>query len=433
MSEGLVYNKDLVISGHELTKDTDYKLYETDRGFRLVFTKEGLKKIEEAAEGHDVELTLTYSAHLDGTVKPDEVKDNEVTLDYSNKPSHENEPQEVKPKDKKIKVSKTWATDGTEITEADRHVKALFTLQVKEGDKWVDVKTYTADYKANFEHEFTELDDQKNYRVVESVSGYEPEYTKEGEDGSLKIVNKIDKDNPKPIKPTSPKVVNGGRRFVKTNQEGTEKLAGAEFYVKDSTGKKYLVAKSSTEQNAKAIDVAAKKSELDKKVKAYNDLDAEKQKGTDGEEAKKAIDKAQKEYNDAVVEAAKAYEWKEASEAPAESLVLVSDSEGRIEIKGLQYGSYKLEEKKAPEGFAKLSGTVDFEVKKGSFNSQQADGELNYKTEDAKIQAFGKQIKNKKVSIPQTGGIGSLIFVVAGVAIMAFAFVAYKRSEAREA
>ena len=423
MQKGLVYNKDLEISGLELTKDTDYKIYETNRGFRLVMQDSGLKKVEEAAANGDVELTLTYSAHLDGTVKPDQVKENNVTFDYSNKPGSENEPPETKPSNKEIEVSKTWASDGTETTEADRHVKALFTLQVKEGDNWVDVETYESNYAEDFTHKFTGLDDNKTYRVVESVSGYEPQYQTTTEDGKVVIVDKIDEDNPKTLKPTNPKVVNGGRRFVKTDSEDTpNRLAGAEFYVKDSTGKKYLVAKSSTEAEAESIDVSEKKKALDNAVAAYNKLSKEEQEGKAGETAKAAIDKAQDEYNKAFVKAAQAYEWKEATEAPTDAAVLVSDSEGRLEITGLKYGDYKLEEKKAPEGFAKLNGTVDFTVEEGSYDSKTADGELDYKQDKEEgTKVFGKQIKNKLVSIPQTGGIGSIIFVVAGLLIMGLA------------
>lgn len=280
MEKGLVYNKDLTISGLNLEKGTDYKVYETNRGFRLVMQDSGLKKVEEAAEKGEVELTLTYSAHLDGTVKPDQVKENNVTFDYSNKPGNENEPPETKPAEQKIKVSKTWAADGPEITEADRHVKAVFTLQEKQDDgSWKDVAEYESNYKENFEHEFTGLDNAKTYRVVESVSGYEPQYQKTTEDGKVVIVDKIDNDNPKTLKPTTPKVVNGGRRFVKTDSEDTpNRLAGAEFYVKDSTGKKYLVAKSSTKADAESIDVSEKKTALDNAVKAYNELSAEQQK-----------------------------------------------------------------------------------------------------------------------------------------------------------
>ncbi|QQN56921.1 LPXTG cell wall anchor domain-containing protein [Anaerococcus obesiensis] len=176
------------------------------------------------------------------------------------------------------------------------------------------------------------------------------------------------------------------------------------------------------------MDVSEKKTALDNAVKAYNELSAEQQKGEAGKEKKAAIDKAQKEYNEAFVKAAQAYEWKEATTAPTDAVVLVSDSEGRLEITGLEYGDYKLEEKQAPKGFAKLNGTVDFKVEKGSYDSKQAKGELDYKQEGTQV--FGKQIKNKLVSIPQTGGIGSIIFVVAGLMIMGLA--AYKMKANKE-
>nr|WP_281682281.1 pilin N-terminal domain-containing protein [Finegoldia magna] len=458
MQEGLVYNKDLTISGVKLTKGTDYKLYETNRGFRLVMQDSGLKEIEKAAATKEVELTLTYSAHLDGTVKPDQIKENNVTFDYSNKPGNENETPDVKPSNKEITVTKTWAADGPEITEADRHVKALFTLQVKDGDKWVDVETYESNYKEKFTHTFEGLDDNKTYRVVESVSGYEPEYTST-ENGKLTIVNKIDNENPKTLKPTNPKVVNGGRRFVKTNQDGTKRLAGAQFIVLDSTGKKYLVAKNSTKQDAQNIDVSTKRTALETAVKNYND--AEKAAAVKEEKdykavtiggteyktlselkaaiptLKAAVDTAQDEYNKAFVKAAKAYDWSELPEklddkkAPAGAVVLASDSEGRFEITGLEYGSYKLKEIVPPEGYAKLSGEETFEVKKGSYASSDVEGELDYKLKNGT--AYGKQIKNKKVSIPQTGGIGTIIFTAIGLAIMASAIIAIKKRQATEA
>ena len=455
MQKGLVYNKDLKISGLELTKDTDYKIYETNRGFRLVFTTDGLTKVENAAANGEVELTLTYSAHLDGTVKPDQVKENNVTFDYSNKPGSENEPPDTKPSNKKITVSKTWASDGVTITEADRHVKAVFTLQEKQQDgSWKDVAEYESNYAENFTHEFTGLDDSKTYRVVESVSGYEPEYQKTTEDGKVVIVNKIDKDNPKTLKPTTPKVVNGGRRFVKTNQDGTERLAGAKFIVLNSDGTKYLVAKDSIKENAQNINVSEKKEALNTAVENYNK--AEKAAAVKEEKdykavtiggkeyktlaelkaaiptLKTAVDTAQKEYNDAFVDAAQAYDWVdlpaklEDNKEPQGAVVLTSDSEGRFEITGLEYGSYKLKEIVPPEGYAKLSGEETFEVKKGSYASSNVAGELDYKLKEGT--AYGKQIINKKVTIPQTGGIGTVIFTVVGISLMAGAVMAMKKN-----
>ncbi|HFK0981645.1 TPA: LPXTG cell wall anchor domain-containing protein [Streptococcus pyogenes] len=39
-----------------------------------------------------------------------------------------------------------------------------------------------------------------------------------------------------------------------------------------------------------------------------------------------------------------------------------------------------------------------------------------------------QQIRNKKIIIPQTGGIGVVIFAVVGAALMATAFVAYRKN-----
>lgn len=447
MQKGLVYNKDLTITGIDgLEKGKDYVLYETNRGFRLVFKDSGLTKVQEAAEKDEVELTLTYSAHLDGTVKPDEVKENNVTFDYSNKPGNENDTPDVKPSNKQITVEKTWAADGKEITEADRHVKALFTLQVKNGDNWVDVETYESNYKENFTHTFQGLDDNKTYRVVESVSGYEPEYQKTTEDGKVVIVNKIDNDNPKTLKPTNPKVVNGGKKFVKTNQDGSERLAGAEFLVKNNKDE-YLVKKVATDDQKNAVTTAKQK--LDEAVQAYNNLTAEQQAGEEGKNAKTAIDSAQEAYNKAVIASVDRYEWttvdaynkaqtedkskiKEAKEIP-NIVKLTSGDEGQFEIKGLAYGTYKLEEIKAPNGYAVPTngGNFTFTVANGSYTKDDSESSINYVAKSDKKDAM--QIKNNTVTIPQTGGIGTVIFTAIGLAIMASAIIAIKKRQATEA
>ncbi|WP_074412091.1 LPXTG cell wall anchor domain-containing protein [Streptococcus suis] len=45
-----------------------------------------------------------------------------------------------------------------------------------------------------------------------------------------------------------------------------------------------------------------------------------------------------------------------------------------------------------------------------------------------------QQIKNKKVTIPQTGGIGTLVFTIVGLStMMVFAFIAMKKRQSEEA
>merc|ERR1712130_473428 len=101
---------------------------------------------------------------------------------------------------------------------------------------------------------------------VDSQTLSDAEYT-EAADGTIKITNHKS-NNPKPLNPTEPKVVLGGKKFVKTNNktgEELERLAGAVFYVKNEDGK-YLVA-----DQKDADKVTSAKDALDAAVKAYND------------------------------------------------------------------------------------------------------------------------------------------------------------------
>lgn len=430
MTKGLTYQKDLKVNGAGLTAD-DYFVTETDGGFTLVLKESGLTKVENAAKAGDVEITLTYSAKINGKAVVDKPELNDIALDYANKKGHDSEPKEFTPGKKEITMKKSWDVTGDQtVTEADKGVTAYFTLQKKNDQgKWEDVETVEKTEKGNFEVKFSNLDENGTYRIVESVKGYEAEYMEYNkETGEIEIKDHKDTDNPEKLNPTEPKVQLGGRKFVKTNNEEKgsdklERLAGAEFYVKNAQDQ-YLVA---AKKDAKAVTDA--KAALDDAVKAYNDLSAEDQKGDKGTEAKNLINDKQKKYNDAFVANATEYTW--GAKDDANVVVLTSDAEGRFEIKGLEYKEgYKLEEKTAPKGFAKLQSDEKFNVEDGSYNS--TDAELQYNKDNAEG-GYGLQIKNKNVTIPQTGGIGSLIFIVAGLALMAVAFVAMKRRNSYEA
>ena len=418
MTKGLTYQKDLTVEGAGLTAD-DYFVTETDRGFTLVLKESGLTKVENAAKEKDVEIKLTYSAKINGEAVVDKPELNDIALDYANKPGKDSEPEEFTPGKKEITMKKSWDVTGDQtVTEADKNVVAYFTLQKKNKEgKWEDVKTVEKTAKEDFTVIFDNLDENGTYRIVESVKGYEAEYkTYNPETGEIEIVDHKDTDNPDKLNPTEPKVQLGGRKFVKTNNEDKnskklERLAGAEFYVKNAEGK-YLVA---AKKDAKAVTDA--KTALDDAVKAYNELSAEEQKGEKGTTAKNLINEKQAAYNKAFKENATAYTWGEKTDANV--VVLTSDAEGRFEIKGLAYkAGYELEEKTAPKGYAKLQPNPKFEVKEGSYASTNK--ELQYNKDNAD-NGYGLQIKNKNVSIPQTGGIGSIIFVVAGLLIMGLA------------
>ena len=219
MTDGLTFKKDSlkVTADNGITFDeNDYDVIADDHGFTLRFTQAGLDKVQN--KENVTNITLTYSAIVNADAVIDQEEINDVKFDYGNKPGEEVKPTETQPKNKEIKVEKSWAVDGKAVTEADKTVTAVFTLQVKDGENWKDVDTYTSTMAENFTHTFTGLDDTKTYRVVERVSGYEPKYVTTTEAGKVEIRNNKDSENPKPLDPTEPKVVIGGRYWCKTRK-----------------------------------------------------------------------------------------------------------------------------------------------------------------------------------------------------------------------
>lgn len=438
MTDGLTFNNDIQIEADNgVTFGTgDYTIVADNHGFTLSLTDAGLKKIQN--KDSVTNITLKYTATVNADAKIDSEEINDVKFDYGNKPGKDIKPTETTPKNGEIKVEKSWAVDGNAVTEADKNVKAVFILQEKDGDNWKDVESYTATIAEKFTHTFTGLYNEKTYRVIERVSGYEPEYVTRDDNGTIEIKNTKDSTNPKPLDPTEPKVVVGGRKFVKADQTDGTRLQGAEFIVKktvkDGDNNKDLYLKEKDKKNIQELIAAYKAAD-----KAYKDAVA-KLTQKDGvitypEGVTAETIKGLKEARDKAFEAANiTYEWVATKEDAAK---FISNEKGQVEIYGIEYGkNYTLVETKAPAGYGTpTNADFKFEVANGSYTAD-AEGVVYEGTDKVVDKAQGAdamRINNKKVTIPQTGGIGTVIFTAIGLAIMASAIIAIKKRQATEA
>ncbi|HFI0137389.1 TPA: SpaH/EbpB family LPXTG-anchored major pilin [Streptococcus suis] len=410
MVEGLDYKlNSLVIAYKEvesLEKNTHYTVTEDKRGFMVKVNEAGLRAIEEAAKTQDVNITLTYNAVLNDSAKVDTEIPNQVTFHYGNRPRTDlySEPKPVTPKEEggivKIQVNKVWKNENDKkavkfkvYEKATGVFAGEFTLEPNE-----TTKEFSDNLKAGVE-----------YIVVEdTTSGTIPSYTSEGgEKAHIVTVTNNPSDNPPPLTPEKPKVITHGKRFIKTDNvdglnDATVKLLGAEFVVTNAQNQ-YLALKSEQDQTDAVNKYKQAEQEYLASVKA-NDGQAE---------AKKALRNAAYETLN--------MQWQWVQDEN-QAFKFISSTEGKFEVKGLKTGTYYLKETKAPEGYALPSDKIEFQVGQGTWGA----------TEELTAQNF-QQVKNKKITIPQTGGIGTVVFTVVGLSTMVFAFIAMKKRQAEEA
>ena len=464
MTDGLTFDeKSLEVKINGNAADTgDYTLTLSandngiQNGFRVELTPAGLAKVSD--KDADVTVDLAYKATVNSKSVVNIPETNDVTFIYGNDQRFGNTPQPTFPNDDKtIEVSKSFvdvegeakdpepgesitfdlfdAQDGSlKGTVTFTQNKGNYTVKVGEEEKTVDGNKWT--------YKWENLDLERQYKVVErDLKGFQAKYT--SEKGKTVVVNKVS-DNTT-VNPKEPHIVNYGKKFVKADETTGERLEGAVFAVKNANkgeqrdvkyNGQYLVYKTDSEKEA---DRAAYL-----EVKAAYDAMTKKDSGKTKEEADQY-------YKDNVVPKYNAlktrYTWKEITdiskvdvdnaddETVKELVKLTSDDQGRFAIDGLAEGDYELVELKAPEGYSiPTNNEHKFTVNAESWTNE--DGVKFTPAEDAESTSVDKttgdaqRVNNKNVTIPQTGGIGSLIFIVAGLAIMGGAFVAYKRSQA---
>lgn len=461
LSKGLTLNKGVAIEAKynengekNLSLDNgDYKVVyspeDNTDGFVLELTSSGLKKLAQITAPTDakfvvkgdvdktsingkntsVTFTLKYSAKVNSEAVINNPLQNTNTLHYGNNPGYtpepgDNNPPPVTPNNGEINVNKSFAngplsTQNPLDTWPDGLVIKL-GLQVYEpgNNIW---KPVTQDGIKELSSiatsaKWTNLDNSKQYRVVEEkTTGWVPNYAVQ-EDGTLKIVNKKN-DNPPPITPEPVIVRTGGKKFVKTNQEGTERLKDAEFVVTDSTEKKFLAKLTNDEndENQKALVIAETKYQNAIKRAATSSITGE-------------INQLKIERDAAAKKAAIQWKWEDSVDKAHK---FVTNTDGQWGVYGLAYGTYKYKEIAPPKDYAKNETPVEFVVSSTSFATG---GNIDYlsgnpvKTNDKDA----TQIINKKVTIPQTGGIGTIIFALVGIALMGLAVYAMKRNAKEE-
>lgn len=117
-------------------------------------------------------------------------------------------------------------------------------------------------------------------------------------------------------------------------------------------------------------------------------------------------------------------------ESQLNATVFTSDEEGAFEVKGLKYGeiddnnggstAYTLVETKAPAGFAlPTKPETNFTVNASSYYSNPAELTI----------AAQMEIINRKITIPRTGGMGTILFTAIGLLLMIAALVMLKRKK----
>ena len=103
-----------------------------------------------------------------------------------------------------------------------------------------------------------------------------------------------------------------------------------------------------------------------------------------------------------------------AAEGEAGSDIVKVSSTGNLILNGLDAAEYVLTEEKAPDGYVKLQKPITIKIEDNNLN-----GKVEYENEELEIGYISLTVENDKgFTLPVTGGMGSTIFYITGMAIM---------------
>ncbi len=204
--------------------------------------------------------------------------------------------------------------------------------------------------------------------------------------------NKSDKEEDDKEKPSDkPKVYTGERKFVKTDSADRSVLDGAKFVVK----------------NAKRTEEEGQYLKKDDTTGAISWVKTEEE-ATKFTPNKGEFSVGKLQFTYAVVGKPKDID--------------------EVELdKNTQLNEYQLVEIQAPKGYAKLDKEIPFDITPDSYKSGNVKIEAGEAVDDA-TNGTHTEIKNKKLTIPQTGGMGTVLFTVVGIGLMAGAVMAMKKN-----
>lgn len=189
-----------------------------------------------------------------------------------------------------------------------------------------------------------------------------------------------------------PKVYTGERKFVKTDSADRSVLADAKFVVK----------------NAKRTEEEGQYLKKDDATGAISWVKTEKEATVFTTDTNGEIIVGKLQFTYAVVGNPKDID--------------------KVELdKKTQLNQYQLVEIQAPKNYAKLDQPIDFEITPDSYKSGAVRIDQGKALDDT-TNGTHTEIKNKKLTIPQTGGMGTVLFTVVGIGLMAGAVMAMKKN-----